>query len=60
LLLLLMVPLLLLLCCCYCCCYRVYGLVLPPLDAALEAVKSHLGPGQGLDAVKVATSMANR
>jgi hypothetical protein len=43
-----------------CCCCRVYGLVLPPLDAALEAVKSHLGPGQGLDAVKVATSMANR
>uniref|UniRef100_A0A383V2H6 Protein kinase domain-containing protein n=1 Tax=Tetradesmus obliquus TaxID=3088 RepID=A0A383V2H6_TETOB len=38
----------------------VYGLVLPPLDAALEAVRSHLGPGQGLDAVKVATSMANR
>lgn len=39
---------------------RVYGLVLPPLDAALELVRSHLAPGQGLDAVKVATSMANR
>lgn len=38
----------------------VYGLVLPPLDPALEAVRSHLGPGQGLDAVKLATQMANR
>jgi hypothetical protein len=38
----------------------VYGLVLPPLDPALEAVRSHLRPGQELDAVKVATQMANR
>lgn len=38
----------------------VYGLVLPPLDATLEAVRNHLGPGQEIDAVKMTTQMANR
>lgn len=38
----------------------VYGLVLPPLDAAVEAVRSALGPGQGIDAVKVTMQMANK
>lgn len=38
----------------------VYGLVLPPLDAAIEAVKQGLAPGQGIDAVKVTMQMANK
>jgi hypothetical protein len=38
----------------------VYGLVLPPLDAVVEAVRQGLGPGQGIDAVKVTLQMANK
>lgn len=38
----------------------VYGLVLPPLDAAIEAVRQGLGPGQGIDAVKVTMQMAHK
>jgi hypothetical protein len=38
----------------------VYGLVLPPLDAAIEAVKQGLAPGQGIDAVKFTMQMANK
>lgn len=38
----------------------VYGLVLPPLDAAVEAVRQGLMPGQGIDAVKVTLQMANK
>lgn len=38
----------------------VYGLVLPAMDPTLEAVRSHLGPGQEIDAVKMATQMANK
>eukprot|EP00878_Enallax_costatus_P016576 GHUV01017392.1.p2 GENE.GHUV01017392.1~~GHUV01017392.1.p2 ORF type:complete len:122 (+),score=8.49 GHUV01017392.1:911-1276(+) len=30
------------------------------MDPTLEAVRSHLGPGQEIDAVKMATQMANR
>lgn len=38
----------------------VYGLVLPPMDAAIEAVRQGLAPGQGIDAVKVTMQMSNK
>lgn len=38
----------------------VYGLVLPAMDATLAAVRNQLGPGQEIDAVKMATQMANK
>lgn len=38
----------------------VYGVVLPPLDAAVEAIRQGLAPGQGIDAVKVTMQMANK
>lgn len=38
----------------------VYGLVLPPLDAAVEAIRQGLSPGQGIDAVKVTMQMASK